>query len=129
VVTAALRGLVPITLHAHGYGWFCEDGGSTLALHVPIVRGPAVDGLHAVVTAALVGVGAAVAGQTKAETWSPHLTLLADGLDPARLGAAAAWLGRRHHPRWQIPVDRVLLTGGRQDDHSGIEVPFGAAHG
>lgn len=123
-VVAATR---PFTVHAHGYGFFTGSEPSALSLHVPVARAPALDKLHRRLSAALRRAGAEVAAWSGPVMWSPHITLLDRCLDPERLGRAAAWLAGRHHPSWQISVDRVALVGGWPDrDQPGEVVRFGA---
>lgn len=117
----------PFTVHAHGYGFFAAAEPAGLSLHVPVVRGARLDRLHRQACAALRCAGAEVAGWTDPEVWTPHLTVLDRGLDAERLGRAVAWLARRHHPSWRIPVDRLELTGGwPQREHPGLVLPLGA---
>lgn len=123
-VEATLLATPAFVIHAHGYGFFTGDNPANLTLHVPVVRAEALDGLHARLWAQLVGAGAEVAPWSAPDLWTPHLTLLDRALDPPALGAAAAWLARRHHPSWSIPVDRVVLTGG-WPDRTGRELPLG----
>ena len=116
----------PFTVHAHGYGFFTGPEPSDLSLHVPVVRSGPLDALHGGLCAALREAGADIAGWSAPEVWSPHITLLDRRLNPARLGAAAAWLAQRHHPSWRIPIDRVATTGGWRQRHRPAAVqPFG----
>lgn len=124
-IEATLRETEPFVLHAHGYGFFTGDHPANLTLHVPVVRAGALEGLHARLWADLHGAGADVAPWSAPDLWTPHLTLLDRALDPVALGAAAAWLARRHHPSWSILVERVMLTGG-WPDRSGRLMPLGA---
>jgi 2'-5' RNA ligase len=127
-VDAVAAGCSPFVAHAHGYGFFTGDQPSGLSLHVPVVRAGALDTLHRKVCAAIHRAGARVAGWSEPDIWSPHITLVDRGLDPVRLGAAAAWLARRHHPSWHIPVDRLQVTGGRPvPEHERVEVLFAPA--
>ena len=114
-IEETVRATPPFLVHAHGYGFFTGDNPANLTLHVPVVRAPALDRLHARLWAQLRGAGADVAPWSAPDLWTPHLTILDRALDPPSLGAAAAWLARRHHPSWSIPVDRVVLTGGWPD--------------
>lgn len=114
-IEPSLRATEPFVIHAHGYGFFTGDNPVNLTLHVPIVRAEALDSLHARLWVKLRDAGADVAPWSAPDLWTPHLTLLDRALDPAALGAAAAWLARRHHPSWSILVDRVVLTGGWPD--------------
>lgn len=125
-IEATLEATPPFVIHAHGYGFFTGDHPTNLTLHVPVVRAAALDRLHGELWAALRGVGAEVAPWSSPELWTPHLTLLDRALDPPALGAAAAWLARRHHPSWHILVDRVTLTGG-WPDRRGRVMPLGGA--
>lgn len=102
----------PFTVHAHGFGFFAGDRPSSLNLHVPVVRTPALSAFHQALCEALAGAGADVAAWCLPELWSPHVTIVDRELDTAGLAAAAGWLAARHHPSWQLPVDRVVLTGG-----------------
>lgn len=116
----------PFTVHAHGYGFFTGDRSSELSLHVPVVRTEALAALHRDVCAALADAGADVAPWCGPDLWSPHVTLLDRGLDPLALGEAAAWLAQRHHPSWQIPVDRLAYTGGwAERDRPADVIPLG----
>lgn len=99
-------------VHAHGYGFFSGKDRTELALHVPVVRSALLDELHGALCAALDDAGAEVATWCAPHLWTPHVTLVDRGLTPATLAAGVAWLAERHHPSWQIPVDRVALTGG-----------------
>lgn len=115
----------PFSLHAHGYGFFTGDDPPDLSIHVPVVRTAVLDGFHARLWAALSRTGADVAKWCAPDLWSPHITLLDRVLDPERLGAAAGWLARRHHPSWSIAVDRVALTGGwPEHDRAGENLPL-----
>jgi 2'-5' RNA ligase len=108
-VVAATR---PFIFHAHGYGFFSGDDPSGLCLHVPVVRSPPLDSLHKALRDALSSTGADIARWSEPDIWSPHITLLDRHLDAERLGLAAGWLARRHHPSWDIVADHVALTGG-----------------
>ena len=112
VLRAVAAATEPFTTRAHGFGFFSGDEPSDLSLHVPVVRGPALDALHRDVCAAVQDVGGQVAGWCTPDLWTPHVTLVDRDLDPVRLGRGATWLSRRHHPSWHIPVDRLCLTGG-----------------
>lgn len=112
---AAVGNTAPFAVHAHGYGFFTGDDPPDLSLHVPVVRTPVLEAFHDRVWRALARAGADVAKWCRPELWSPHITLLDRALDPSRLGAAAGWLARRHHPSWSISVDRVALIGGWPD--------------
>jgi 2'-5' RNA ligase len=112
VVAAASADTAPFVVHAHGYGFFAGHDAGNLNVHVPVVRTDSLTALHRAVLNAIRGAGAVVAGWTEPEAWTPHITLLSRGLDPTRLGAGATWLAAHHHPSWQIPVDRVVVTGG-----------------
>ena len=118
----------PFVLHAHGFGFFSGDDASDLSLHVQVVRTEVLDGLHEAVATALEKAGAEVAGWSRAEQWSPHITLLDRDLHPDTLGAGAAWLAQRHHPSWRVRVDRLLVTGGwRERGGEEMTVPLGPA--
>lgn len=108
-VSAAIE---PFGVHAHGYGFFSGKETTELALHVPVVRTARLDALHRALCAALGGAGADVATWCAPHLWTPHVTLVDRGLTPETLAAVVAWLAGHHHPSWQIPVDRVALTGG-----------------
>lgn len=123
-IAATLRATAPFVVHAHGYGFFTGDHPANLTLHVPVVRAGALERLHADLGAKLEEAGAEVAPWSAPDLWTPHLTLLDRALDPVALGAAAAWLARRHHPSWSIFVDRVVLTGG-WPDRTGRVMPLG----
>lgn len=105
----------PFTVHAHGYGLFTGPDPADLSLHVPVVRTEALDHLHEQVVAALQRAGAEVAGWSEAARWTPHVTLLAHDLTPAMLSDAVGLLIGRRHPSWQIPLDRLEVTGGWPD--------------
>lgn len=131
---AALRPITiatkPFTVHAHGFGFFAGSDPSALSLHVAVVRTHALNALHSRVCAALHGAGGDVAGWSEPQVWSPHITLLDRSLDADRLGQAAAWLARRHHPSWRIPVDRVALSGSWPDrDEPPDVIYFGSTGG
>lgn len=114
------------TFHAHGYGFFSGDDPSGLCLHVPVVRSRPLDSLHDALRGALSTAGADIARWSEPDIWSPHITLLDRHLDAARLGLAAGWLARRHHPSWDIVADRVVLTGGwAEHDRPGHVVRMG----
>lgn len=122
-IEAVVSTTVPFSLHAHGYGFFTGDDPPDLSLHVPVVRTAVVDTFHARLWVALTRAGAEVAKWCTPDLWSPHITLLDRALDPSRLGAAAGWLARRHHPSWSIAVDRVAVTGGwPEHDRTGDEL-------
>ena len=123
-IETSLRATEPFVIHAHGYGFFTGDNPANLTLHVPVVRAEALDSLHTQLWAQLRRAGAEVAPWSAPDLWTPHLTLLDRALDPPALGAAAAWLARRHHPSWSILVDRVVLTGG-WPDRTGRAMPLG----
>jgi hypothetical protein len=112
---ATLPGVEPFVVRAHGYGFFRGDGDDGLSLHVPVVRSPPLELLHRRVHGALVSVGADIAGWTAPALWSPHITLLDRDLEPDGLATAVRWLASHHHPSWHVPVDRVLVVGGRRD--------------
>ncbi|MGH9153001.1 MAG: 2'-5' RNA ligase family protein, partial [Acidimicrobiales bacterium] len=114
-VEALASAVAPFDVHAHGYGFFSGKEASELALHVPVVRTALLDALHRRLCAALTGAGAEVAAWCAPELWTPHVTLVDRGLHPDTLADAVAWLALRHHPSWQIPVDRLALTGGWSD--------------
>lgn len=117
----------PFTVHAHGYGFFTGTEPSELSLHVPVARVPALDRLHRRLCAALTRAGADVAAWSRPAMWSPHVTLLDRDLDPEGLGRAVAWLAGRHHPSWELPVDRISLVGSWADrDRPGQQVRFGS---
>ena len=103
---------MPFAVHAHGYGLFTGPDASDLSLHVPVVRTEALGALHDEVEAALVAAGAAVAPWSQPRLWSPHITLLAHDLSPGALAVAVGSLADRHHPSWEIPLDRLEVTGG-----------------
>jgi 2'-5' RNA ligase len=124
-IEMSLRATEPFVIHAHGYGFFTGDHPANLTLHVPVVRAEALNSLHARLHVQLREAGADIAPWSAPDLWTPHLTLLDRALDPPALGAAAAWLARRHHPSWSIPVDRVVLTGG-WPDRTGLVIPLGA---
>lgn len=118
----------PFLLRAHGYGFFTGDEESEITLHVPVVRSRALDELHQRLDEALRRAGADVAGWTAPALWSPHITLLDRGLDPAALGAAVTWLAARHHSSWRLGADRIALTGGRTERHrAAVVMPLGGS--
>jgi 2'-5' RNA ligase len=108
---------VPFIVHASGFGFFCDDGPAGANLHLDVVRGRRLDTLQRAVCAALKRAGAEIAPWCEPERWTPHITLLDDGLAAAELGAVAAWLARRHHPSWNIPVDRFTVDLGSTARH------------
>ena len=70
--------------------------------------------------------GAVIAGWTEPDAWTPHITLLSLALDPTRLGAGVTWLAAHHHPSWQFPVDRVVVTGGwTERSATSVPIPLG----
>jgi hypothetical protein len=105
----------PLSIRAHGYGFFTDGTTPGTSLHVPVVSGPALLELHRRACVVLGAHGMAPAAWTAPERWSPHITLLDHGLDPVALGHAVTWLGGRHHPHWSIPIDRLAVEG-RQGD-------------
>lgn len=121
-VATVAASTAPFTVHAHSYGFFTGPEPTDISLHVPVVRSRQLDTLHGRLCAALSAAGARLAGWSVPDRWSPHITLLDRELDPARLGAAVAWLARRRHPSWEISVDRVALTGGWPQRHGPYEV-------
>lgn len=124
-VTTAAGGMTPFVVRAHGFGVFARSGHSGLSLHVPVVRNPELDRLHAQVHEALVAVGAEVAGWSQRELWSPHITLLDRDLDATEVGAGIACLAARHHPSWHVPAERLELRGSWADRaQPNDEVPF-----
>lgn len=123
IVVAAVRSVAPFAVHAHGYGFFTGDRDSDLSLHVPVVRTDELSALHAAVFDAVAAAGADVAPWSRPAMWSPHITLLDRVLDHRRLGAAAEWVARRHHPSWTILVDGLALTGGWPEDHAAGDGP------
>ena len=125
-VSAAVHGAAPLVLHAHGYGFFTGDEARDLSVHVPVVRDRALDEVHRAVHRSLRLAGACIADWTGPDLWSPHITLVDRGLEPATIAAGVAWLARRHHPSWHIPVDRLVVTGGWSErDRAGTEVLLG----
>jgi 2'-5' RNA ligase superfamily len=112
---AVVAATPPFVLHAHGYGFFSGQEPGDLSLHVPVVRSPEVEAVQHAVWVGLRDAGADVARWTDPDLWSPHITILERDLDADRLASATAWLARRHHPHWSIPVDRLLLLPGRRD--------------
>jgi 2'-5' RNA ligase len=111
-VAAATANTEPFVLRAHGFGVFAGDAYGDLNVHVPVVRNDALAALHRDVLDAIRSVGAVTAGWTEVDAWTPHVTLLDRNLDPTHLGAGVGWLATHHHPSWQVPVDRVDVTGG-----------------
>jgi len=126
-IRALVMTLQPFALHAHGYGFFAGDDPTDLSLHVQVVRTRLLDALHAGVCDRLARVGADIAPWSAPDVWSPHITLIDRALDPVRLGAAVAWLSRRHHPSWTISVDRAIVTGGWRDRQHGDDSPIDMA--
>lgn len=115
----------PFVLRAHGYGIFVDGTVEGTSLHVPIVASPALTALHGALCAALRDLGAVVSSWTDPDHWTPHVTLLDDGLAPERLGAVVTHLARRHHPHWTMPVDRLVLAGARRSPTPQVSVPLG----
>lgn len=129
-IAAVAAATAPFTIHAHGYGFFTGPEPSDLSLHVPVVRSAPLEALHGGLCAAVRDAGADIAGWSAPEVWSPHITLLDRQLDPARLGAAAAWLAQRRHPSWRISIDRVAVTGGWAQRHRpALVLPLGCGAG
>ena len=111
-MAATVAAAAPFSVHAHGYGMFTGVEPKDLSLHVPVVRTRSLDAFHRGLHGALLAAGAHIAGWSGPDTWSPHITLVDRGLDPATLGAAVTWLARRPHPSWRVPIERVAITGG-----------------
>ena len=125
-IAAAIAGLPPFVVHAHGYGLFAGHGSGDLNVHVPVVRNESLAALHRVVLDATRSTGAVIAGWTEPDAWTPHITLLSLALDPTRLGTGVTWLAAHHHPSWQIPVDRVVVTGGwTERSATSVPIPLG----
>jgi 2'-5' RNA ligase len=118
---AALRPVAvaaaPFAVHAHGYGVFAGDGPNRLSLHVTVVRTSALDALHQRVRAALAGGGATLDGVTEPAVWTPHVTLLGEGLTPAVLARAIELLVARPHPSWDVEVAAMAVS--RPDEPPG----------
>ena len=108
----AIARVDPFFVRAHGFGFFVTGPGDA-SLHVPVVRDPVLDVLHASIASGLRGRGAKLADWTASDLWSPHITIFEGGLNPDALAVAVAALARRHHPSWRIPVGRVELVGSR----------------
>ena len=120
-IEGALAGVDPFEIRAHGYGVFARSGRFGPSLNVPVVRSGSLDAVHGLAHRVLVEAGAAIAGWTAPETWSPHITLTDRALDSAGVGAAVAVLTERHHPSWHIPVDRLVVVGGWSEAVDGGE--------
>jgi 2'-5' RNA ligase len=111
----AVAHVEPFTLRAHGFGIFTGGDGHR-TLHVQVVRGPALEVLHAVVVRALEAAGGSVAEWTGPELWTPHITVLDEAtVVDGGLGTIGDLVGR-HHPSWRIPVDRLLVMGSAGSD-------------
>ena len=113
----------PFVVHAHGYGFFASHGSGDLNVHVPVVRNEPLAAIHRVVLDATRNAGAVIAGWTEPDAWTPHITLLSLALDPTVFATGVTWLATHHHPSWQIPVDRVVVTGG-WTERSATSVPI-----
>ena len=125
-IAAAIAGVPPFVVHAHGYGFFAGHDSGDLNVHVPVVRNESLAALHRVVLDATRSTGAVIAGWTEPDAWTPHITLLSLALDPTRLGTGVTWLAAHHHPSWQIPVDRVVVTGGwTERSATSVPIPLG----
>ena len=125
-LAAAMADTAPFVVHAHGYGFFAGHDAGDLNVHVPVVRTDSLTDLHRAVLDAIRGAGALIAGSTEPEAWTPHITLISRALDPTRLGTGVTWLAAHHHPSWQIPVDRVVVTGGWTERSATSEpIPLG----
>jgi hypothetical protein len=121
------RAAVPCVAHAHGYGVFAGDGPGRLSLHVMVVRGPALDALHAAVRAALLRAGAVCDGITEPAVWTPHVTLLGEGLTPAVLAQAMEVLVARPHPSWEVGVHGIALSRPGEPPGAAVSLPFATA--
>jgi 2'-5' RNA ligase len=116
----------PFEVHAHGYGLFTGTRPKDLSIHVPVARCTALDDLHRRAYTALHDAGARIEGAGLPVTWLPHVTVVDHGLDACSLALALAWLAGRGHPRWHVPIDRVVLTGGRTEPGGPhLVIPFG----
>lgn len=125
-IAAATADTAPFVVHAHGYGFFLGHDAGDFNVHVPVVRTDSLTDLHRAVLDAIRGAGAQIAASTEPEAWTPHITLLSRALDPTRLGTGVTWLATHHHPSWQIPVDRVVVTGGWTERSATSEpIPLG----
>jgi 2'-5' RNA ligase len=121
VVAAA----APLEVRTHGYGVFTGDGDDDLSLHVMVVRSRALDELHDAVDAALAGAGACLAGSGRPGVWTPHVTLLDQGLTPRRLGRAVELLAHRPHRTWTVRLGSLAVGPRRGGPAAGCELPFG----
>lgn len=110
------RRAAPVPVRAHGFGIFCGDEAETTSLHVPVVRSLELSLLHHRFVDAVRAAGCEVAAWTDPTHWTPHITLLRDGLDAERVGRAVSALSAHHHPSWAFVIDRVLVTGPRGSD-------------
>jgi hypothetical protein len=116
----------PFQVNAHGYGLFTGGRPQDLCLFVTVARCAPLERGHSTVFHAMEHAGARVSGADRPSSWLPHVTVVDRGLDACTLGVAVASLAGRGHPRWHIPIDCVVLAGGRQDrsgDH--VVLPFG----
>ena len=116
----------PFKVNAHGYGLFTGGRPEDLSINVPVARGAPLHRLHDRVFHAMEDAGAHVVGADHPASWLPHITVVDRHLDPCTLALAVSFLAGRGHPRWHLPIDRVVLAGGREapgDDH--LVLPFG----
>jgi 2'-5' RNA ligase len=111
--TEALRpiaaGSRPLVARAHGYGLFTGSSPSELCLFVPVVRSTELDRLQRRFRGALEIAGATIAGQSRTEVWTPHVTLLDRCLAPSHLAEVVEHLARRPHPSWNLQLDRIIV--------------------
>ena len=115
-LSAVTADVAPFTVRAHGYGVFTGDEPADLSLHVMVVRTRALDELHRRIHAALAAAGARLAGITRPSVWTPHITLIDQGLTPTLLGQAIELLARRPHRRWSIAVSSLVVASRADGD-------------
>lgn len=123
------RDLSPVRVRAHGYGVFTGDTDSELSLHVLVVRTRPLDELHRRIRAALLAAGGTPDGTTEPKVWTPHITVLDRGLDPALLGRAVELLAVRPHRSWSVGITRLAVTRraaaeatGEDSDHLTLDL-------
>jgi 2'-5' RNA ligase len=124
VVESVAARTEPFVAHAHGYGLFVGGRPDGLVLHVPVVRGPRLEALRVDLHRSLVDVGARIAPWLGPDNWSPHITLIDRVLADPDAARVVAFVLRRHHPSWQIPVGELAVstddTAGRRWDRVGM---------
>lgn len=103
----------PFVVHAHGYGLFIGDRSADVNLHVPVIRGPALEALRSDLHRSLAAAGAKVAPWLGPDEWSPHITLVERDSSDDGFVRLLGRLLQRHHPSWHIPVEALAVSTKR----------------